>query len=422
MHYNHGSPYRVVSVEEGEGQYERRNVVVMAIGNTIVVSANSLWIMFMPYFFTDIEVTPFFIGLIFTAIAVARAFSSFVGGRAADILGRKPIVVVGFLIYCCGTLVILFSLTLATISLFLTACVSTIGYVCMSAGGGFQGPASSMMLIESSPENRRGLSYMFTTRFLPSIPPAVFVLYGTNLYLNNQFWLALTLGFFGLLSVFILFSMSLHETYRGSEEVQGGSRTTLWIRHDPFFLLLIVAFALDGISSGGLSWYVPIFVKRSNLDLYGVMISVSTLVIAVSALASGGLVDRIGTRAAIFGGWTLLAATVALFPLSSDPLEFLVLYSIWAGLDMVDVSVPPLAVAERYPKEKRASILGAYSMSISLFGMIGPALISLSLLLGNAVPFYLKAIMNLVGAFIFLQAFRTPKAENEISYESKEKR
>lgn len=36
----------------------RRNVFVMSIGNTVKASANSLWIMFLPYFFTDLGILP----------------------------------------------------------------------------------------------------------------------------------------------------------------------------------------------------------------------------------------------------------------------------------------------------------------------------------------------------------------------------
>jgi len=143
------------------------------------------------------------------------------------------------------------------------------------------------------------------------------------------------------------------------------------------------------------------------------MISVSTLVIAVSALVSGGLVDRIGTRAAILGGWSLLAIAVVIFPFGSTLLEIVILYSIWAGLDMVDVSVPPLAIAEKYPKEKRASVMGTYSMSVSLVSMIGPALISFGLLLGDNVPFYMKAIMNSVGIVFFIIATRQTQSNDE---------
>lgn len=405
---------------EEESRGVPRNVVVMAIGNTMTTSANSLWIMFMPYFFTDVGITTFFIGIIFTGLLVSRAIASLFGGRAADRLGRRTVIIIGFAIYASGALIILASLLYLSTEPALTGLLSVIGYMWMMFGSGFQRPASSMLLIESSPKKHRGLSYMFTTRFLPSIPPAVLILVGTSLYLNNQFWLALTLGIFGLLAVLLLYIVFLQETHSGSVNIQQQQDTgkSPRPRMDGFLILLVAAFALDGISSSGLSWYVPIFVGRANLDFYGVMISVSTLVIAISALISGGLVDRVGTRAAILGGWSLLAITVVLFPFGTQLFEILILYSIWAGLDMVDMSVPPLAIAERYPKEKRASIMGTYSMSVTLLSMIGPALIAFGLLLGDNVPFYMKAIMNSVGVVLFI--FATKPSQIDEMYNSNE--
>ena len=398
---------------EEEHREVGRNVLVMSIGNTITTSANSLWIMFMPYFFADVGIVPFFIGIIFTVIAVSRAIASQIGGRLADRLGRKPVISIGLVIFTSGILVILASLFFVSSTPSLSGLISAIGYTWMAAGGGFLGPASSMLLVESSPEKRRGLSYMVSTRVLPSIPPAVLILVGTSLYLNNQFWLALTLGFFGLLFVLVLYIVLLQETHSDSISTKQDLIEPPRLRSDWFLILLVAAFVLDGMSSRGLSWYVPIFVGRSNLDLYGVMISISTLVIAVSALASGGLVDRFGTRAAIFGGWTLLAVTVFVFPFGTQLLEIIILYSIWAGLDMVDISVPPLAVAERYPKERRASIMGTFSMSVSLLSMIGPALVSFALLLGDNVPFYIKAIMNSAGVVLFIIAARPSQVKDD---------
>jgi MFS family permease len=399
---------------EEESRGVPRNVLVMAIGNTMTTSANSLWIMFMPYFFADVGISTFFIGIIFTGLLVSRATASLFGGRAADRLGRKMVINVGFAIYTSGALIILASLLYFATEPTLTGLLSTMGYMWMMVGSGFQRPASSMLLIESSPKKRRGLTYMVTSRVLPSIPPAVLILVGTSLYLNNQFWLALTLGIFGLLAVLLLYIVYLQETHSESVNIQQDTSRSPRPRLDGFLILLVAAFALDGISSSGLSWYVPIFVGRSNLDFYGVMISVSTLVIAISALISGGLVDRIGIRAAIGVGWSLLAITVVLFPFGTQLFEILILYSVWAGLDMVDMSVPPLAIAERYPKEKRASIMGTYSMSVSLLSMIGPALISFGLLLGDNVPFYMKAMMNFVGVLLIIIATRPSQIDDEV--------
>ncbi len=381
----------------------RKNVLVMTVGNTITTSANSLWIMFMPFFYEDIGLEIIVIGFVFTFVALSRASTTLIGGRAADRFGRKPIILVGRIIYATGPLVILWALCFVDQSPYLTGLIAVFGYIWMSAGSGLSRPASSMLLVESSPKKQRGLSYMLATRVIPSIPPALLILVGASFYLSGLFWLALVLGFLGLSSVVILLAAGLKESPAAPKSVQtkitpGGS-TGSW-----FLLLLLMAFALDGMSGSGLSWYVPLFV--GDLELYGLMIAASTLVIAIAALGAGVLVDRVGTRAAIVSGWTLLAVTVAVFPFVHQSLEILFLYSIWAGLDMVDISVPPLIIAERYPKEKRASVLGLFSASTSLASIIGPSMVSFALLLGSNVPFFLKAIMNLAGVALFYMATR----------------
>ncbi|MFW9802052.1 MAG: MFS transporter [Candidatus Thorarchaeota archaeon] len=383
----------------------RRNVRVLSAGNTIVASVNSLWIMFMPYFFADMGLEAFQIGLIFTLFAIVRALASLAGGNASDKKGRKLIIGLGFAIYTSGPLIILGSLWFSSSSLLLMGMTAIAGYAWMMFGSGFGRPALSMLLIESSPEKQRGLSYMIATRFLPSIPPSILILVGTALYGSNLFWLGLLLGFVGLLTVLLMYVTTLRETFSGREQDQLRSVTRArGMPYDWFLILFVLAFALDGISSSGLSWYVPLFLGRSELDLYGLMISISTIVIALSALVSGELVDRLGSAAAIAGGWTLLALTVIVFPFASSPFEVIFLYSVWAGLDMVDISVPPLVIADRYSKEKRTSILGAFNTTISLASMVGPAIISFALLLGDSVPFVVKALMNLGGVAIFILA------------------
>ncbi len=386
----------------------RKNVLVMMAGNTITTSANSLWIMFMPFFFKDIGLDIIVIGFIFTFVALSRALTTLIGGRAADRFGRKPIILVGRIIYATGPMVILWSLHFVDQSPHLAGLIAVLGYIWMFAGSGVSRPASSMLLVESSPEKQRGLSFMIATRVLPSIPPAILILVGTSFYLGGLFWLALVFGVLGLSSVVILLAAGLKETLAAPESVQteilprGG-------RGSWFLLLILMAFALDGMSGSGLSWYVPIFV--GDMELYGLMIAMSTLVIAIASLGAGALVDRFGTRTAIVSGWTLLAMTVAIFPFAHQSLEILFLYSIWAGLDMVDISVPPLIIAERYPKERRASVLGLFSTTTSLAGIVGPSMVSFALLLGSGVPFFLKAVMNLTGVALFYLATRrlTPR-------------
>ncbi|MHA1959162.1 MAG: MFS transporter [Candidatus Thorarchaeota archaeon] len=402
-----------------KGEPIRTNVVAMSIGNTITTSVNSLWIMFMPYYFTDLlsafidieAMRNFIVGIIFTGALAARAIASMGGGRIADQKGRKPTIVGGVGVYATGPLVILFSLMLSVNDPFLGLAVAIFGYVWMLTGSGFQSPASSMLLVESSPEKRKGLSYMVSTRVLPSIPPALVILVGAFLYSTGLFWLALIAGFVGLMLVVLLYAYSLRETLLVGPLTSEDNTLPPRRLVDGVLIAIIAAFALDSLSSSGLSWYVPLFVGRAEVGLYGMMISVSTLVIALSALGAGALIDKVGTRVAMIFGWLPLALTVAVFPHVVNPLGIIALYSVWAGLDMVDLSVPPLVIAERYPEDLRAQAMGLFSGSISLLATIGPLLISFALLLGEVVPFYVKAILNLVGLVVFLYATRSKRTD-----------
>lgn len=389
----------------------KRNVSTMAIGNTVSTSVNTLWIMFMPYFYVSTGFQEFMIGLIFSGVAITRAVNLLIGGRLADKVGRKPAILLGLTIFGCGPFIIFIA------DLFLVSNPLLAGYLAVTGlgvgmiGSGLSGPASSMLLVESSPKKKRGLTYMIVSRVLPSIPPAVLIIVGWWLYAGGLFWVALLIGTAGVLFVVLLFGVGLIESRDKEKKIEKQktdlkSDSGLWL-----FILLAAAFALDGISSSGLSWYVPLFVVDGAV--YSTLISVSTLVIAAAALMAGALVDKVGAKSAIVIGWTVLAVTVALFPHALLPLEMLILYSIWAGLDMVDVSVPALVIAEEYPEEVRASVMGSFSMTVSLLSTIGPALIVMALFLGDAVPFYLKAIMNLMGVVLFLLAFRGQKKDGK---------
>ncbi|MHA1577074.1 MAG: MFS transporter [Candidatus Thorarchaeota archaeon] len=388
-----------------------RNVSIMAIGNVLSTSANTLWIMFMPYYFLTVGFQELMIGVIFSIIAVTRAINSLIGGRVADKAGRKPVILLGYTIFCSGPMIILLSVFLLEQGSVIAGVVAVLGLTLGLMGGGLSRPASSILLVESSKKKKRGLTYMVVSRVLPSIPPAVLIIIGWWLYENQMFWLALLIGSIGILIVVMIFAIGLNETLTiidkpVRQKPSFKSDSGLW-----FLVLLAAAFALDGISSSGLSWYVPLFVIDGSI--YALMISISTLVIAGAALAAGLLVDKVGARSAIVVGWTVLAITVALFPHALLPLELVVLYSIWAGLDMVDISIPALVIAERFPKDERASVLGSFSMTISLTGTVGPILIAFALLLGDNVPFYLKAVMNIAGVILFLLATRNQIDEKE---------
>lgn len=257
---------------------------------------------------------------------------------------------------------------------------------------------------------------MIATRVVPSIPPAALIIVGADLYANGMFWLALGIGSLGILISAVLYFVRLEETVteKGHIAEERNPENHNW--NQLFILLLIVAFALDGLSSKGISFYVSLWVGKDNLNTYAYMVALSTLVIAGFGLVAGRLVDRIGIRKSLTLGWSLLSITVFLFPYSTEAFEVLLLYSLWTGLDMIDLSIPPLVIAERYPERMRATVMGYFSSSVSVISIVGPTAISFFQLLGPTIPFLAKAAMNLAALLVFLVATKKTKKEN-VEYE-----
>ncbi len=383
------------------------NLAAMTVSNTIAVTANGIWIMFMPYYFEQLLGTPEFVGFLFSGVALSSAVFYPIGGRLADRIGHCTLVMFGRLVATLGPLSILF-LQLVAPHFEAILIGSIVGYLIVFIGGGLRLPAASMLIMESSQPKKKSRNYMIVERVLPSIPPALTVYVGAQLYVYDQLELMLLLGAIGLaLSAVALLPIreivSLEEPTERSQ-ISGQSAPI-----DGIILVIAFAFVLDGISSKGLSWYVPLFLGEENALLYGLLISVSTLVIAMFSLISGIMVDRVGIRASLIPGWIALAITVTLFGLVVNPIYSLILYCIWVALDTVDTSIPPLIISNLYPKNERATRMGLFSMIIRSSLFAGPLLVAVLISINPQFPFLAKALMNLVAALVILRF--VPKRE-----------
>lgn len=395
------------------GNPYKKNLVIASIGGVVATTANSMWIMFIPFFFSSLGIIDILIGVIFSLGALSSGLLSFLGGRLADKLGRRFTIGIGYAIYSTGPLIIFFSI-MATEGL--SIITSIFGFIWMFMGSGIAGPGMSMLLMESSSEKRKGLSYMIVARVLPSIPPAIVIFIGAEFYNRGLYSVSLLIGFVCILLTAFLFQFGFKETLC-SEEKSGSQIPKKKVRfRDTFLTLIIIAFAFDSLSSKGLSWYVPIFLGTSEeaVLLYGTMTSMATIVIALSALGSGWVVDKIGSAGAILVGWLPLSLAVALFPHFVDPLFLILLYSVWSGLDMMDISIPAIVVSEHYPPQNRGSAMGTFQSSVQISSIVGPTVISGILIFGSVLPFYLKSVLNLLGAFVFLYASRRYLPDSEI--------
>ncbi|MGY5875999.1 MAG: MFS transporter [Candidatus Thorarchaeota archaeon] len=381
-----------------------RNVLALTVSNTIAVTVNGLWIMFMPFYFEKLLGSVEMVGVVFSLAVLTSALFYPIGGRLADRLGRRPLIISGRFIAALGPLVLLFSIPLD--SSIARIIMAMFGYILVFIGGSLRLPASSMLLMESSSKRKRGTNYMIAERVLPSIPPAITVFVGAYLYVSGEAPIMFLIGGYGLI-ISGLFLLPLRESHSSDITVTEPKTARGLPKVEMFILILALAFVLDGVSAQSLSWYVPIFLGETNAILYGVMISVSTLVIAGFALLSGVLVDRIGIKYSLIPGWIALAVTVFLFGLVTSPVYSLFLYCVWVALDTVDTAIPPLLISEKYPKDERATRMGWFNMLVRGSLFLGPILTSLLLSISPQMPFFAKSIMNLLAALVVLRLLTT---------------
>lgn len=379
----------------------KKNVAVVMASNTISVTANGLWIMFMPLYFSSSGMNLAHIGLIIGLSTLTKAACQFSGGVLSDRYGRKPIVIAGRCISAGGICAIVLSV-LQINNLISAGMLAGIGYLIIYAGSGLRGPATSMLLMESSEAKEKGQNYMVAERVLPSLPPALTVLVGSMLYARGQYGLLVCVGLIGYIFATIVVWSGIRETLN-EYVVDSYLKRRISLKPDSFLVLLAVAFILDGVSAQGVSWYIPLYLEDLGVEFYGILISLSTLIIALFGLLSGYLVDRYGGRSALIPAWVLLSVVVFLFGFVTEPLLLLSLYCVWVALDTVDTAVPPVLISNHYPSSEGGTRIGWFSSVKSITLFVGPILSGYLVIFGESFPFYFKAIANSLAALVIVR-------------------
>jgi MFS family permease len=379
----------------------KQNIVAVTASNTLAVTANGLWIMFIPLYLSSTGMSLTLIGIVFGIGALVMAACQFIGGNLADRYGRKKVMIFGRCISCCGIATILLSVCQFRES-FSGPMLISAGYFILYAGSGIRGPATSMLLMESSPHRTKGRNFMVAERVLPSIPPALTVFLGSLYYESGQFDYLVGIGLIGFVVASIILAVGTVETIDDSNHDTSRQKISL-IRPDAFISLLVLAFILDGVSSKGLSWYIPIYLEEQGTVFYGLLISISTLIIAFFGLLSGCIVDRYGGPSVLVPAWLLLSLVVFLFGMTTEASQLLVLYCVWVSLDTVDTSVPPVLISNHYSSSQCATWMGWFSSVKCIVLFTGPILTGYMLTLGSSVPFYFKACANLAASLLILK-------------------
>jgi MHS family citrate/tricarballylate:H+ symporter-like MFS transporter len=319
---------------------------------------------------------------------VTRPIGAIVLGTLGDRVGRKPAMLISFLLMGAGMLGLALTPSYARIGIAAPILVVLFRLIQGFALGGEVGPTTAYM-VEAAPPNRRGLygSMQYLTQDAANLLAAlVGVTLSSTLsaqHLQDWGWrIAFLLGV-----IIVPFGMFLRhrlpETLHAADDAALAPDATLGTlglsaRIGPY--LPIIAFGLVLLSSGTIGSYVLEYLTTYALDTLHLPAGVSFGLVVVTSICaitfdpiSGRLSDRYGRRRIIIIGYTLTLVSVfpAFWIVNRYPSPWIVYTMMGLIAALFALGTPPVIVAltEALPKKIRAGVVATtYAFAISVFG------------------------------------------------------
>lgn len=365
---------------------------------------------FMSIFFNKYLGVPiFYVGIIFTLLAVTGSGFSIIGGRLSDSIGRRNTLLIGsifgVILYFFIAFLVAFSYPLLMIILF---------FILSAVGGAFVFPSTSALVADvTSPEDRNMAYSVF--RIMSNVGWAIGPITGGYLFSVDIVWIFILVGFSSLIQTLIVIFGLKSIPHVGSTRGRGISvdkRMALFAA-GTFFIILVAsqfsvtlpvyATAVAGVTSFGLSY----------------MYAVNGVVVVLGQYPMSWILRRLNNvNVMIIGsvfyslGYFLVAFSGSVYMLMFDMLFITVGENLTTpGMNTV--------VSFIAPKDKIGRYMGFLSMSNSGGRAIGPSIGAFFLSLYNYNGLYVwgsiasLGLISIVILFIFLTTVYTKAASRQ---------
>ncbi|HHT64576.1 MAG: MFS transporter [Caldicoprobacterales bacterium] len=346
----------------------------------------------LPFMIKDFSISLGTAGAVFTAQAGGLFFGVLIGGILADILGKKPLIVLGCLVL---------GLTMAAIAATSSWYLALLFFVLNGIAGGFLNTLLNIIVVEVS-GTRQGaaMNALHGIYGLGSLIGPVAV----GLVLTWQFgW---RLAFYGsavLWILYLLFVLSLSSPDTEKKAAAAGIKeipVRSFLFHPVFLLLFLVSFIYNGSATSLVGWInTHLNEMQFSAILGSSMVTIFYIGLTLGRFLCGYFSDRVGFSLTIL---VCSLGSLLFYPLGiyfSQP----VLISIGvflSGFFFSGLFPTALAYANRLFPSSTGTITGTLSTAMSLGAMIIPWLVGLladgagfqaGLSLGYALLFILAA-------------------------------
>ena len=334
--------------------------------------------------------------LVFGLGFVVRPLGAVVVGLYGDRAGRKAALTLTILVMACGTLVIAFTPSYATIGVGAPLLLIA-GRVLQGFSAGGEIGSAAAFLVEHAPEGRKArftawlqasmgmsniLGALIAFAVTASLPQSEVVRWG---------WRVPFLVGLLIVPVGLYLRRSLAETpaFRAETARLKGERValplgTVFREHGSSLLIGFGVSSLWAVAVYVLLIYLPVFVQRefgfSASQAFGASL-VENVVFVSGCFVCGAAADRLGhARMVTWGAMTLLLASVPLFAWLAAVRSLSVLIVVFAllgGMVASFTSVAPTLLSGLFPVALRATGLSlVYNGAFTIFGGFAPAVLT----------------------------------------------
>ncbi len=377
-----------------------------AAGFVAYCSYSACRIPLLPLFARDLGAGPSMIGIVMGASTLTGVLLKLPAGAWSDVLGRRPLLLLGGLVFATLPFTYLWVSTLAALVV--------LRFVHGSATAIF-GPVASASLADVAPPSKRG-TWLSTYSTAQGAGQALGPVLAGYLIAAGRFDLAfMAAGLVGLSAPFIVAG------WRGGREASpNGARwqqlTTgiVEVARHRLVLVTSAAQAAQFVMNGALNAFLPLYgqdVLELTTPQLGWLFGIQAVTTLVARPLIGSLSDRVGRRWVIVGGLTLCSAAVLSMSRAVDaPALAAAVVAYGAGVATTTAATSAF-ITDVTPRARYGAAHGVFGTIYDIGDVLGPIAAGLLVAaVGYARMFQVIALVGLTMAVIFALASRSTRS------------